>query len=424
MNSFSIHFLLINLTAIFVSHIMEVMNKDKLKIAVVGLSHQSAGIEDRETFEIDKKEIRESLSLIFNIEAVESVLILNTCNRLEFYIETWPNVEPIDIIKEFYGKYRSINIEANRNIFYTKTDADATRHLFRVISGLDSLVLGEYQIQGQVRDAYSLACESKTLDKTFHKLFHAAFRCGKSIRNETSIGDGKQSVSGVASGLFLDNCTAEASVTIIGVNENTRIIAGELAKANYQNITFVNRTLYKAEMMAEEFGGKAVAFDKIMHVLSYTDAVFSCTGAPGYIVNSQMLHSLAKRDMGPKLIIDMAVPRDFNTSDLPDSIKTFDISDLKAYLDKQQKKQSEDLPKAISIIENEVNLFTAWSDYSGSDLLKPYAEKFEMTRQQLLEEYRTLFPDKSFEKAEKMSKQLLHRLQATFISVLTKSNGK
>ena len=398
------------------------MKNKRTNITVVGLSHHSASIEDREKFEIDKKDIRASLIYLFSNELINSILILNTCNRLEFYLETDESIEPIRLVKEFYEDFRNISIANYESIFYQKSGNEAAQHLFKVISGLDSLVLGEYQIQGQVRDAYSLACEAKTLDKSFHKLFHAAFRCGKTVRNQTSLGEGKQSVSGVAAGLFLENCNPEEFVSIIGVNENTRIITAELVRNGYKNLTFVNRTLYKAEMMVEEFGGKAVAIDKIMHVLSHTDAVFSCTGAPGYIVNSKMLHSLAKRDMGPKLIIDMAVPRDFNTSELPDTIVTFDIGDLKAYLERQEKRQSKEIPIALRIIENEVNVFSAWTEYTGSDLLKPFAERFEMTRLQILDEYRTQFPEKSFEKVDRLSRQMLHRLQSTFVSVLSKNN--
>ena len=400
------------------------MQKKEHQIVVIGINHRSAGIEQRELLEIEKKEIKNSLLEIFGDENVEGVLILNTCNRLEFYMLIRKDAEPIDVISSFYEKNRGIDITGLRDVFYIHSGKEAIRHLFRVISGLDSLVIGEYQIQGQVRDAYSLACDAKTLENVLHKLFHAAFRCGKVVRANTKLGSGKQSVSGVAAGLFMEHCGKKDNVVIIGVNENTRIIAKELKAAGYNNLTFVNRTLYKAEMLAEEYGGEAYALDKIMYILSNADAVFSCTGAPGYIVNSLMLHSLAKRNIGPRLIIDMAVPRDFNTEGLPDKIKTYDISDLNEYLERQNKEHLKDLPKAEKIIEDEVSVFSAWTEYTGNEVLEPYMEKFEKTRLQILDEFRTQFPEQYFELVDKMSKRMMHRLQSTFVNILSKKNQK
>ncbi len=398
------------------------MENEKNIISVIGINHRTATIQERELLEIDKKSIKEVLNHIYKHPAVEGILILNTCNRLEFYLYNDKNTTPFDIIKDYYAEKRRLDISGKSNLFYTYTGEEATRHLFRVIAGLDSLVLGEYQIQGQVRDAYSLACSAKTMENVLHKLFHAAFRCGKAVRNKTSFGTGKQSVSGVAAGLFLEQAKTEDRIAVIGVNENTRIIARTLSDAGYKNLVFVNRTYYKAQMMAEEFGGEAFPLDKIMYVLTNADAVYSCTGAPGHIVNSLMLHSLAKRNIGPKLIVDMAVPRDFNTEGLPDTIKTYDIGDLNEYLARQSKQQEKELPLAERIIENEVKVFSAWSDYRGSDLLKPYAEKFEMTRLQLLEEYRTQFPEQTFRQVDRLTRQMLHRLQASFINALKKNN--
>jgi glutamyl-tRNA reductase len=398
------------------------MKKDNHIITVIGINHHSARIEDRELLEIDRKEIKQALLEIHKNPAVKSVLILKTCNRLEFYLLIVGDTEAFDVICSFYKQTRAIDIEDQRNVFCMYNSADAIRHLFRVISGLDSLVVGEYQIQGQVRDAYSLACDVKTLENVMHKLFHAAFRCGKAVRSKTSLGKGRQSVSGVAAGLFFEYCDKKDNIVIIGVNENTRIIARELKAASYNNLIFINRTLYKAEIMAEEFDSEAYPFDKLMYILSNADAVFSSTGAPHYIVNSKMLQSLAKRQIGPKLIIDMAVPRDFNTEGLPSDIRTFDISDLKKYLSKQSEKKAKDLPKAEKIIEDEVKVFSAWTEFSGSDLLKPYAEKFEITRLQILDEFRSQFSSKDLELVDKLSRRMLHRLQATFANVLKKKN--
>lgn len=393
-------------------------------IAVVGLNHNSATIEQREIFELDRKKLPDYLISLKETPEIDEALILNTCNRLEFYLVLNKEVNPFELIHRFYCDIVNIEIDIHRNAFYEYTGFDATKHLYSVISGLDSIVLGEYQIQGQVRDAYSIACKANTVDKVFHKLFHSAFRCGKTVRSETILGSGKQSVGGIAAGLFINFCKPDDEIAIIGVNENTKIVSGILKKAGFSNFLFVNRTGYKAEIMADEYGGDAFTIDKLVYVLSRCQAVFSCTGAPHYIANSLLLHSLVKRDRCPALVVDMAVPRDFNNNGLPDNVKYYDIELLKNYLKSQAKKQEKDIPKALHIIEKEASIFSAWSDFSTNDLLKPYAERFEKTRLEILEEYQTQFSEANFEKIDKLSKKLIHRLQSTFVSALSKNNLK
>lgn len=393
-------------------------------IAVVGLNHNSATIEQREIFELNRKKLPDYLVSLKAMPEVSEAVILNTCNRLEFYLVLNSEINPFEIIQKFYFDVANIEIDKHRSAFYEFKGTDATKHLYSVISGLDSIVLGEYQIQGQVRDAYSLACKANTVDKVFHKLFHSAFRCGKAVRSETSLGSGKQSIGGVAAGLFVEYCNPADEIAVIGVNENTKIVAEILKKAGFSNFLFVNRTGYKAEIMADEFGGSAYTLDKLVYVLARSRAVFSCTGAPHYIANSLLLQSLVKRNCCPELVVDMAVPRDFNNYGLSDEIKYYDIELLKVYLDNQTKKQEEELPKAWHIIEKEASIFSAWSDFSSNDILKPYAEKFEKTRLEILEEYQTQFSEANFEKIDKLTRKLIHRLQSSFISALSKNNLK
>jgi glutamyl-tRNA reductase len=244
------------------------------KLSLIGINHKTSSVEEREKYQINKKELKAASEKLHEYEGLESILILSTCNRLEFYIVHEKDRDAFDLLEIYYTKNRDISVKDNRKLFYFEEDYDATSHLYRVICGLDSLVLGEYQIQGQVRDAYSTACNAKTLDKIMHKLFHAAFRVGKKARSMTAISEGKQSVSGVASKILIDNLKKNAKIAIIGVNENTKIFAQELVEAGYHNFEFLNRTSYKADMMAEQFGGDSHGLDELEKVLFDSDAVF------------------------------------------------------------------------------------------------------------------------------------------------------
>src|SRR3989339_312420 len=399
------------------------MEQKESYLYVVGLSHKTASVADREKYQLSRKELPQALKTIFNYEGVQGVLIVPTCNRLEFYLVLDDGKNHFDLVEKFYLS-NNINTTDIEKYFYTFTLPDVTRHLFRVICGLESLVLGEYQVQGQVKEAYSIACEAKTCEKVLHKLLHAAFRAGKNVRNSTSLGSGKQSVSGVASKIIIDNLKKSDTIAVIGVNENTKILTGELKGAGFSNLIFVNRTLYKAEIMAEQYGGKAFSLEKLDKALADSKAVFTSTGAPGFIINNDLFDRLILKKRLPKLIVDMAVPRDVDVSSIADDINYWDIGRLQDYLARQILTQHEDIPIAENIIEDEVLLFQAWTEMQNNNILEPYAEKFELVRQELMKEFKELMSDRAFSNLDRFSRSLIHRLQSTFTRALVNNKDK
>lgn len=392
-----------------------------MNLYIFGINQKTSKTDEREIFQLNRKEIPKALKTIREYDGVEAVLILNTCNRIEFYLLLADNQRPDEIVRKYYLQEKQIDISGREHLFISLANQEATNHLFRVISGLESLVLGEYQIQGQVKEAYSLACEAKTLEKVMHKLFHAAFRCGKAVRNNTTLGEGKQSVSGVASKIIIDKLTSDDKIAIIGVNENTKILASELKANNFKNLVFVNRTLYKAEILAEEYGGKANPLDNLADILPECKAVFSSTGSPDYIISNELLQNLIHQGHCPGLIIDMAIPRDIDTKNLPDFIEVFDLGKLNGYLERQNLEKMKDFPKAEKIIEDEVRLFQSWAENSENEALQPIAEKIELVRQSLMNEYENQFNDQTRQKVEKITRQLIHRIQPILINALLKS---
>lgn len=392
-----------------------------MNLYIFGINQKTSQTHEREVFQFNRREIPKALKTIKEYDGVEAVLILNTCNRVEFYLLLADNIKPEEIIRKYYFEEKQIIFEGREHLFISLANENATEHLFRVISGLESLVLGEYQIQGQVKEAYSIACEVKTLEKVMHKLFHAAFRCGKAVRNNTSLGEGKQSVSGVASKIIFDKLNRTDKIAIIGVNENTKIMASELKANNFNNLIFVNRTLYKAEILSEEFGGIASPLSDIENVLADCKAVFSSTGSPDYIVTNEILKRLIAKGKCPKLIIDMAIPRDIDTRNLPDDIEVYDLGRLNGYLERQNLERMKDFPKAEKIIEDEVKLFQTWANNSDNELLQPIAEKIELVRQNLINEYENQFSDQSKAKVDKITRQLIHRIQPILMNALLKA---
>ncbi|ROL61139.1 glutamyl-tRNA reductase [Bacteroidetes/Chlorobi group bacterium ChocPot_Mid] len=397
------------------------MESINTRLALIGINHKSSKIAEREHLLLNSKEESEFAEKLFSLNEVEGVMILSTCNRLEFYFSLKNEIDPFDLIERIYFE-KNIDISDYEHIFYTFREIEVTRHIFRVISGLDSLVLGEFQIQGQVREAYSKACKLKVVDKMLHKLLHAAFRTGKRVRSETSIAEGRRSVSGMAAQLMIDNLQKSDTICIIGVNENTTIMAEKLTYAGFSSFLFVNRTKYKAEILAEQFGGQAKGLDDLKSALENSNAVFSSTGASEYIISSKLIKELSQESKCPSLMIDMAVPRDIENSYIPENLKLYDIDDLRLYLEEQKRNQLEALPEAEKIVEDEVKVFQAWSETRTNTILEPYSEKFELIRQQLIEEYRTQFSEKNIEKVDKLTRSLIHRMQSTFVRALLRTN--
>jgi len=401
------------------------MNCENLNLFVIGINHKSSTISEREIFQINKNEVSSSLNYFKLRKEVEGVVIISTCNRLEFYLVLNQNIDPFTIIKDFYVDKNQIDAESKRGSFYLSQKSDVARHLFRIVSGLESVVLGEYQIQGQIKDAYSVACSEKSADKILHKLFHAALRTGKRVRTHTKIGSGKQSLSGVAYQLINEIIKKEDAITIVGVNENTKIIAEKLTQSGFTNLYFVNRTLYKAAELAEKYSGTAFSLDRFEEPLAISKCLFACTGSQEFIITSNQLNKIYDETNCPELIIDMAIPRDVDTKGINEAIKIFNLEGLKIYLEKQRDNISSDLSIAEKIIEDEADIFEVWNEAQKDDVFAPLAEKIELMRQQLLDETNAQFSQEEYQLLDKFSRSLVHRLKAIVNQVLkTNANQK
>jgi glutamyl-tRNA reductase len=389
---------------------------------VTGINYRNTTVSQREKFQINKNELSNSLKSIGSIDCVEGAVIISTCNRMEFYLVLNDSEEPFEIVRKFYKVYNGSDPSALKEKFFCHSGTDAARHLFRIICGLDSMVFGEYQIQGQVKDAYSIACSEKMAEKILHKLFHAGFRTGKQVRSKTNIGAGKQSVSGVAFEIIRDKIDTKETITVIGVNESTKIIADKLHGSGYRNIQFVNRTRYKAEELAEKINAKALSLDQFISCKDNSKCILSCTGSEKTILTAKDLLKIYESSGLPDLIVDMAVPRDINPEGLAGKTKIYDMESLKQYLVDQKNENEHDLPVAEKIIDDEVKLFEVWNEAQKDENLAPFAEKIELIRQQLLEESRWQFTEDEFQSLEKFSRSLVHRTKAVFNQAL-KSNG-
>jgi len=334
-----------------------------MHIAVFGLNHNTAPIEIREKLFISEENIHDVLNSI-KTAGIREAVILSTCNRTEIYFCSDNQDKALDIINNMLFNYFNIKQDWIADYTYCFQDEDAYKHLFLVASGLDSMVIGEPQILGQVKDAYRTATLQNAtgffLDKTFHKTFNVA----KRIRTETRIGYNPISISSMAIELS-KNIFGELhkkKILVIGVGEMSEIALKYFKKEGLNEIFIANRTFQHAQKLSEEIIGAPCPFQEIPELLTKVDMVLSSTGSEKPIIDKTLVHAIMKkRKNKPLFFIDIAMPRDVDpgVNDI-ENVYLYDIDDLKELSQKHLSDRVKESEKAMAIIEEEKSGFTAW----------------------------------------------------------------
>jgi glutamyl-tRNA reductase len=341
-----------------------------MKILLVGLSHKTAPVEMREKLAFSPSMLRSALTHFdhlhpqAHLEDVREGVILSTCNRLEVYtLVRNPEVAGEAIIN-FLGRACGVSPGLFRNQLYVYHDDDAVRHLFRVAAGLDSMVLGEPQILGQITEAYEAALSQGAAGTVLSAMFRSAIHGGKRVRTETAIGVNPSSISSVAAALTgqLLGDLSERQVLLIGAGELGAIAVRALRRRGVSRIVVANRTHQNAEQLAREWGGQAVTFQQLTEAMIAADIIISSTGAPHTILNRAMLEpAMAIRPARPLLIIDIAVPRDIDPDVTEIShVHLHDIDDLQSQADDNVRERESEIPRVEAIVEKEMAHFLDW----------------------------------------------------------------
>jgi len=340
------------------------MSSINWQLVVCGINHKTSTIEDREKLQIAKEKLAEANSLFGKLSDVREAAILSTCNRVEFYFVAVKYREPFEIVEEFYSQFNKQDISDLADKFYIKKNKHTADHQFRVAAGIDSMVLGENQIIGQMKDAYSSTCAVRTTGKIIHRLFHQSFRVGKLVRTDTEIGKGSCSISSAAVGLLKSRASDlnKPNFLFVGINQMISLAASNLIKDNYEKLVFINRTEQKAATFADKFGGVGYGLDRLEELLIEADVVITCTGATTPIISSDMLNRFTKKNPNKKIIIvDMAIPRDVeaNKNSYP-NITILDLEDIRQYVKIQQAIREKAIPQAEEIINRRLDEFDYW----------------------------------------------------------------
>ncbi len=342
-----------------------------MSLLVLGLDHRTAPVDVRERLSVEREQLPDALTQLS--EYVPQAAILSTCNRTEVYVYDPDDIGLVGRVGDFMIGYSGVpGPELERHV-YQLWETDCVSHLFRVAGGLESMIVGERQVLGQVRASFSAATEGGHTKSPLTRVFHSALRAGRRVHRETSIGQHSRSVSRaavqLARGMFdrLDDRRA----LVIGAGDAGRMVARALADAGVSQITVTNRTQWRAEELAKELGGVATPFENLPQALSEADLVISSTGSPGYVVDAAMVaDAMAQRTAAdPILMIDIAVPRDIDpgAGDL-ECVRLFDIDALGQAAEINLDSMQGDIRRAADIIDSEVDRFVEW--WNSSDTME------------------------------------------------------
>ena len=340
------------------------MPSDINDIVLLGLNHKTAPLELREKFALSDDDTVHALKTLHGLSSINELIVYSTCNRVEVLFVSHVKKRAISEIKQFFSEFKHIPVSNYADYIYIHTGPEAVRHLFRVASSLDSMVVGEPQILGQVKKAYLNATKNKTSGVILNRLLHRAFFVAKKVRTETGICDSAVSISyaAIELGQKIFGSLEARHVLLIGAGEMAELAVDHLIRHKAGTIFVANRTLERGVALARRFKGQAVRLEEISETLNHVDIIISSTGAPGYLITREMVkQSMRTRRNRPLFFIDIAVPRDIDPdiNRLTNSY-VYDIDDLKSVIDHNINERQKEAIKGGRIVDEAVIAFQGW----------------------------------------------------------------
>jgi glutamyl-tRNA reductase len=335
-------------------------------LVCLGLSHHTAPVEVRERHAFPVSRMAETLVALRDYEAVREAVMLATCGRLEIYAELEDHETGIEQLKAFLRNFRHGAVEYDLSAYlYTLPGIQAAEHLFRVATGLDSMLIGEAEILGQVKDAYIQAQKARSLGKTLHALFREALKAGKAARAQTAIGNESVSISTAAVAYAKQHLgdLSELSVLVVGAGKMGTLAAKRMKQAGAGKILVANRTFHKAKDIADSLGvAHAVELPGLVEAVKAADIVITSTGASHFVLTpGNVAEAMLARPQRPLFVIDIAVPRDADpeVARIP-NVRVADVDALKGLIEENIERRREAIPDVEEIITEHVDRFEQW----------------------------------------------------------------
>ena len=369
---------------------------------VTGLNHTTAPVDVRERLAFAPERLADAMAGLRNAEGLLETMVLSTCNRVEITATADDACDARDRIEAFLSGYHNVERDWLRPYLYHFTGTDAIRHLFRVAASLDSMVVGEPQILGQLKSAYETARTAGTLSSTLESILTSAFRVAKRVRTETEIGQSAVSVSYAAVELArqIFGSLDHRKVLLIGAGKMSELAARHLARAGASDITVTNRSAARATAMAEIFNARTVPYEAFMTAMHSTDVVLTSSGAPHFILTRDNMRPIVHARKGrPMFLIDIAVPRNIEPAvNSLDGVFLYDIDDMQKVVESNMRVRQAEAEEAERIISEEVaRMMQRLQQRGAAPLIVSLQQQLEATRLAELERARarlaTLTPE-------------------------------
>ena len=333
-------------------------------VIVVGLSHKTAPVDVREKLSFPEATAPDALKTLMGYEGIKESIILSTCNRVEMYVFAEDNDKGVEQVKKFIAEYHDLPSSSLDQALYVYAGEQGVLHTFRVASSLDSMVVGEPQILGQLKDAFDMALNTKTTSTVLNKLLKKSISVAKRVRTETKIAESAVSISYAAVELakkIFDDLWGK-SVMLLGAGEMAELAARHLINNGVKTVMVANRTFERAVELAEEFNGSAVRFEDVPTEMVMADILICSTGAPHYVVkHDEVSRAVKGRHHKPIFMIDISVPRNIDPEvNKVDNVYLYDIDDLQGVVNSNVQGRQMEAEKAEEIIKQEVDTYMQW----------------------------------------------------------------
>lgn len=387
-----------------------------MSLILVGLNHETAALPVREEVSFTPDEAQAALRELRDRHHIPQAFLLSTCNRTEIYAMTGDPDATLSRVKEAFFRQRvSAGNGSSDQYLYERRDEDAVRHLFRVACGLDSMVLGEQEILGQVKSAYEISRRAETVGTVFHRLANHAVRVGKRARSETRINHGAVSVAYAAVDLAekVFQTLESRGALLVGAGENGALCARHLLSRKVDPFFIANRTLERAEALARELGGETVSMHDLERTLERVDIAVTTTGASGTVIDEETVRRVMKERDGRALVfIDIAVPRDVDpeVDEIPNVFR-FDLDALDSMVDLTLTRRREEVPAVEKMIDAEVAGFMQWwESLASGPVIRDLHEAFEKVRQHEVGRNAKRFQEEDHEQLEVFTRNLVRKI--------------
>src|SRR2546421_891486 len=364
-----------------------------MELAVIGISHRTAGLALRERIAFRVEQACEATDQLRARGVLKEAVILSTCNRTEVYgVARERSGDILQAMEMFVASYHRLAPAEMGSAVYRHSDRDLVRHLYRVAAGLDSLLLGESEILGQVREAYRVAMDYGSTGRVLNRLFQSALEVGKRIRTETQIATRPMSVAfaGVKQAEALLRGLENQRVLIVGAGVTSEQVVKHLCDRGVPQFRILNRTLENAKALVGRYGGEVLSWEKLPEVLDWPDLIVSSVSTPEPIISRQMVErAMVARGHRPLMMMDLGVPRNIavDVREVP-NIELSDIDGLTEVVEENKKAREEEIPRALALIDDQIDSFMRWQAGVAACLVSAQLRNVpEQSREEILRQH-------------------------------------